>query len=216
MKIKTVRFFQVLIMAIPTLAYLWASATILNVKPSVIIRLKENNIHHEYVMEDKIFLYTMNSTATYDLGRVEYNSEVRSYGVYVKLNTTVKIDKKYYGVGLKDDKTTLELQEFSAWKVQKKESTNLPIATIITMFALIIIIFIYKRGLGWAKKYPKLSIWISLAVGTGVLFGINQVVSNMFWVFLIVLASWTGVCITENVFLDFKKDIELEKKKREV
>ena len=62
----------------------------------------------------------------------------------------------------------------------------------------------------WFKKRRRLGVFISLGVGTLVLYLINMVVDNLFMVFLIALVSWGVYCIEYLAMNGFKGDDELK------
>ena len=60
------------------------------------------------------------------------------------------------------------------------------------------------------KKRVRLAVFISLAVGTAILVGINLIVSNMLNVFIVALVSWTIYCIEYLVYQGLVKEDELK------
>jgi len=60
------------------------------------------------------------------------------------------------------------------------------------------------------KKRVRLSVFISLAVGTAILAGINLIVSNMLNVFIVALVSWGIYCIEYLVYKGLVKEDELK------
>ena len=200
-------------LALPILIYIWLSATLFNVNPKHTMELPKNNIHETYVEDDfRMFIYTSNASAKYN-GVVEFNTRVMQYGIYVRDGDTIKINKDFYGVGVNEDTNKLELVEFSAFKIGRKETIGFPMATIITIIAILIVVLVVKTKMQWAKKYRKLATWIALAFGTGILFVMNMIVSNIFYVFLIALISWTAYCFESLIFDGFDADKELDKTK---
>ena len=51
---------------------------------------------------------------------------------------------------------------------------------------------------------------MSLSLGTGILYGINLIVSNMFTVFWMSTILWVIVMIEDAVFLGLKKDSDVD------
>ena len=68
--------------------------------------------------------------------------------------------------------------------------------------------------MGFLKKYRRLSVLLSLLIGTLILYGIDLIVSNMLNVFLVALASWTVYCIEYLVAMGFDKEKRLEEKEK--
>lgn len=212
MKNKLVRLLQVSTMAIPILIYVWLSATIFNVKVDVIMEMTGTNIHQEhYVNEsDRMFIYTINANAKYIGGVVEFNSDVRQYGVYLKDGGVIKINKDFYGINYNEETKKLEMVEFSAFKISQKERVSLPIAVFISALTILIVVLVVGGKMKWFMKHKKLGVLMSLALGTGVLYGINLIVSNMFTVFWMSTILWVIVMIEDAVFLGLKKDSDVD------
>ena len=63
------------------------------------------------------------------------------------------------------------------------------------MFSVAIVALVVAGKMKWLKHRIRLSVFLSLGIGTLVLYGISTIVSNMFNVFLIALISWSVYCI---------------------
>lgn len=212
MKTKLVRLLQATTMTIPLLVYIWLSATLFNVKVDVVMEMTGTNIHQEHHYEElgRVFIYTINSDAKYIGGVVEFNSDVRQYGVYLKDGGVIKINKDFYGINYNEETKKLEMVEFSAFKISQKESVSFPVSVFISALTILIVVLVVGGKMKWFMKHKKLGVLISLSLGTVVLYGINLIVSNMFTVFWMSTILWVIVMIEDAVFLGLKKDSDVD------
>lgn len=191
----------------PFVTYLFLSATILNVETShTINKLGETEVL-AYEMEKSLFLYDDNNLLQFR-SLVYYNDEIGRFGIEVFEDDIIRIDKDYLVVA-KDDNGKLELGDVNVWKIAKKEGVSIPIAVFISGFAVLIVALIYGGKMKIFKKRVRLSVFISLAVGTAILAGINLIVSNMLNVFIVALVSWGIYCIEYLVYKGLVKEDEL-------
>lgn len=191
----------------PFVTYLFLSATILNVEAShTINKLGETEVL-AYEMEESLFLYDDNNLLQFR-SLVYYNDEIGYFGIEVFEDDIIRIDKDYLVVA-KDDNGKLELGDVNVWKIATKEGVSIPIAFFISGFAVLIVALIYGGKMEIFKKRVRLSVFISLAVGTVILAGINLIVSNMLNVFIVALVSWTIYCIEYLVYQGLVNEDEL-------
>lgn len=201
---------------LPTIIYLYLSATILNIQydyevwydKDVVVSVYE----WDYEEEPMLFYFSATREATFE-GVVEWNDTYKAYGMYLKEGDIIKENKKFRIVE-KVEGRELELVDINKFLIQTKESINLPVATIISIFAAVVVIMIKTGKMGFLKKYRRLSVFLSLLIGTLILYGIDMIVSNMLNVFLVALASWTVYCIEYLVAMGFDKDKRLEEKEK--
>lgn len=187
----------------PLIVYLFLSATILNVNATHFIRKLDDVEVLVYELEDTLFLYNEDNAFEYR-GLIKYLDEVGQYGLEVYENDIVKIDKKYFAISKVDDE--LKIVDINVWEISKRENTKLPIATLISAFAILIIVLIYAGKMDSLKDRKRLAVWLSLALGTAILYGINLIVSNMLNVFIVALVSWSIYCIEYLVQKGFIND----------
>lgn len=191
----------------PFVTYLFLSATILNVESShTINKLGETEVL-AYEMEKSLFLYDDNNLLQFR-SLVYYNDEIGHFGIEVFEDDIIRIDKDYLVVA-KDDNGKLELGDVNVWKIAKKEGVSIPIAFFISGFAVLIVALIYSGKMKIFKKRVRLSVFISLAVGTAILAVINLIVSNMLNVFIVALVSWGIYCIEYLVYKGLVNEDEL-------
>lgn len=188
---------------LPMSVYLFLSATILNVKADYNITLFDNAEIMDYELENSVFLYNLYDKIEFKGGVIKYLDKVDSYGVEVFEGDIVKINNDYFVLELKENK--LEFVDIDVWKLGRKESVNLPIALIISIVGAVIVGLIYAGKMQVFKKNKRLAVWVSLLLGTGILFLIDMIVSNMLNVFLVATVSWTIYCL-EYVVLNGVKD----------
>lgn len=192
---------------VPFVTYLFLSATILNVEAShTINKLGETEVL-AYEMEKSLFLYDDNNLLQFR-SLVYYNDEIGHFGIEVFEDDIIRIDKDYLVVA-KDDNGKLELGDVNVWKIATKEGVSIPISFFISVFAVLIVSLIYGGKMKIFKKRVRLSVFISLAVGTAILAGINLIVSNMLNVFIVALVSWAIYCIEYLVYQGLVKEDEL-------
>lgn len=190
------KIFNVVVLIVPTSVYLFLSATILNINIAHEIYVAKDNTTIEYVLdrEDSWFIYDTQDKAAFE-GMVEWNSNVRHYGVRVSNGQVVKIGKIYKGANINADTGELELLDIKKFGLVKKESTSLPIAAIISIIGFVLGGLIISGKMKWLKKRKRLGAWVSLGLMTGLLFVMNMIVSNLLNVFLIMFVSWSIYCI---------------------
>ena len=205
-------------MTIPLLVYIWLSATLFNVKVDVVMEMTGTNIHQEHHYEElgRVFIYTINSDAKYIGGVVEYNKEVKQYGVWLRDGQMIKINKDLYGVNFNEESKKIEMVEINAFKVVKEEGVSFPVATFISALAILVVILVVNGKMKWFMKHKKVGVLISLMLGTLILYGINLIVSNMFTVFLMSTILWIIVMIEDAVFLGLEKDKDLDDLKNDL
>ena len=201
---------------LPTIIYLYLSATILNIQYDYEVWYDKDVVvsAYEWDYEDEPMLFYFSATreATFE-GVIEWNDTYKAYGMYLKEGDIIKENKKFRIVE-KVEGRELELVDINKFAIQTKENISLPVATMISIFAAVVVIMIKTGKMGFLKKYRRLSVFLSLLIGTLILFGIDMIVSNMLNVFLVALASWAVYCIEYLVATGFDKDKRLEEKEK--
>lgn len=136
-----------------------------------------------FKIDDEYFIYTIDNKANYS-GYVRYDTDLGTYGILINDKDIIKIDKSYYSV-VKNILSDVKDKEVSA-----KKSWAIPFTVMVSLGAIGIVVLVIQGKMGWAKKYPRVAVLISLGVGTGILYIIDSVVGSILNVFLISLVSW--------------------------
>ena len=217
MKKKLYNILTSVTVVLPTVVYLYLSATILNIQYDYVATFDKDVVvsYYEwnYTEQPTLFYFSATREATFE-GDVEWNNTYKAYGLYLKEGDILKENKDFRIVERNADTRELELVDINKFAIQTKESINLPVATMISIFAAVVVIMIKTGKMGFLKKYRRLSVFLSLLIGTLILYGIDMIVSNMLNVFLVALASWTVYCIEYLVAMGFDKDKRLEEKEK--
>lgn len=189
-------------LVLPVSVFLILQATIFSIAPDYTIYNAEINDLNVYNLKDEYFIYSTTKTPNFS-GYVSYNVELDSYGIVVNEKDIIKVGKTFINYKLEDIKKI---------ETNNKKSWTVPLATFISIGALLIVLLVVKGKMGWAKKYPRVAVMISLTTGTTILFIINTIVVNILNVFLVATVSW-GIYLLEYMFVN-NKLTERERQKK--
>lgn len=197
---------------VPLPLYLFLSATLFNITPDYTIHAKIDTIS-VYQVEDEYFITSNDKMAIFD-GLVTYNEDYDTFGIYITSDNIVKIDGKYYSyVENSAEDKTMVLKDIKVFKIQEKQSLNIPIITIVSGISVFIVYLIIQGKMGWAKKYPRTAVLSALTTGTLILFIIDFIIGGMLNVFLVATVSWALYCLEFTVkenLLDKKDATKIE------
>lgn len=193
----------------PISIYLFLSATLFNIRVDHKVEIEKNAEVDVYINSDRVFIYKFDNKITF-YGRTQYHPSVRYYGIFLFEGDTIQVNKEIFVVEANEERTELVLNEISKFALNQKEGVSLPIAFILSGLGVLIVSLVVGGKMQWFKKRRRLGVFISLGVGTLVLYLINMVVANLFMVFLIALVSWGVYCIEYLAMNGFKGDDELK------
>lgn len=207
---KKVRLLQYATLIVPIITFIWLQATIFNINPTVVI--ESSTVDYVVVRKevDKVFYFSQGEQVKFKGGIVEWNSDIKRVGVYLKAGDTLKVNKDYFAIVLNEKTNELEVKDIDAFKLQTKETMVMPISVGITI-ALIISFFVIKHKMEWFKEHKKTSTWLALFITTVIMYGINTIVSDMLWTFVVLLISFTFYSIEEIVALGIIKEKDKDK-----
>lgn len=193
----------------PVSIYLFLSATLFNIRVDHKVEIEKNAEVDIVTHSDRLFIYKYDNNITF-YGTTKYDPTVRYYGIYLYQGETIQVNKDILVVEVNETQDGLILNEISKFALNKKESVSLPIAFVISGLGVLIVALVVGGKMKWFKKRKRLGVFISLGLGTLVLYLINMVVSNLFTVFLIALISWGVYCVEYLAANGFKGDDELQ------
>lgn len=109
-------------------------------------------------------------------------------------NSVIKINKDYYQyVDNKLEKQTIKL-------LKEKQGKTIPLSLLAIIIGGVIIgLIVYRKATKNNNKHWRVSVLVSLLVGTGLLFVLDLFISNIFYVFLTATISWV-VYMVEHYF----------------
>lgn len=209
MKKKTIyNIITTLTIVAPTLIYIILSATLFNIEYDYILYFKDE--YQEAIIDygDYLFYYSEDGGVDYT-GIISYNDEVNYYGINLYEGDIIKVDRGFVIIEMDEATNKLVINDIRAFSIQTTEKINLPVATFISLFAVLVVILIKTKKMDILKEYKRLSVFLSLTIGTAVLAGINLIVSNMLNVFIVALVSWTIYCLEYLMATTFDKDKKL-------
>jgi len=123
--------------------------------------------------------------ASYSGYLIPYGS---SYALYITKDDIVKVGSDYYmmynGVWSNLDDVPPPV-----------EKTNNMAVSIISIIAIGIVLLIIGGKMDLLKTHPRASAFVSLLIGTLVLYGISSVVNDMLNVFVVFTVEWGIYCI---------------------
>lgn len=210
MKKKTKLLFtilQSLTLALPLITYLILSATYFNIDNKYELKAKEYEV---VFYEENAFIYSNELDVEY-YGKVVYNEELNTFGFMLELEDIIKIDKHFLIFEIKEEK--LGLNDVKLLEKREQQGWKIPLAIFIGIGGTILIALIVFKKMDLIKKYKEWAVLLSLALGTGILYLIDLIVSNLLMVFLIATASWF-VFMIERGIVKFKNGNNITEEKK--
>jgi len=169
---------------LPLTVYLFLQATIFKITPDVrIYDLNEHLTVIEY--EDMYFIYNGLETK-YDGLVMYYNGQ---WGVVVDDKDVIKTNNGYFVV--RDG----VLENIKSELIRQEQSYILPITFFISLFGIGIVSLVVLNKMQLYKKYPRVSVLVSLTTGTGILYILNAVIGGILGVFMVATISWAVYCL---------------------
>lgn len=177
-------------LGLPMTLYLIFAMALNGVKVDYHIRYKDKT-YQEYTLDNgNIFIRDSFGNIEYVEGKITYNAYFDDYGIEIKNNEIIRINKDYYVIKL-DEKTNLnKLALMEKEDKAIKESGGWGLVVIVSLMTLGIIGLVISGKMKWKDKEPMLAVLLALVVGTIVLGFINLIVNSMFTTFLIATGSW--------------------------
>ena len=176
------KIITIVTLALPTTLYLFLSATLFNINADITIKhIKSADL---VIVED--FGYTTNQDAIFSGETIYQNGQ---YGFYISDDTIIKVDDGYYSY------IDNELVDIKRATLQKETSYRLPLAFIVSVIGIGIIALVVQKKMQVYKNYPRISVLVSLILGTLVLYLIDIIAGSLFIVFLIATISWAVYCV---------------------
>ena len=142
--------------------------------------------------------------ASYSGYLVPYNED---YALYIEDDDIVKIDNEYFTPYFNEETQAYEFTNFDDIPVEPQKTQRWMIS-VASLVALGIVALIIGGKMDVLKSHPRLSALITLGVMTAILYGLNSIISDMLWVFVIATGSWFAYCLeylVQNGLLTSKK-----------
>lgn len=179
---------------VPLPLYLLLMATLFNIKSDYIIYTTFENVevitYIDNGQEIETYFITTKNNATMD-GIVEFRDG--RYGIVIKEDDIIKIDKNYYSYIIRNEKR--ELVDIKKYELQKQQGYKIPLSFFISLLGVLIAVLIIQGKMQWQKKHPRLAAFIALLSVTVILFILDAIISNILGVFIVATASWGIYCL---------------------
>lgn len=117
---------------------------------------------------------------------------------------------------IKDEESSLySFEDYTGALFSEQLSTKLPLSIIVGIVAMLIIALIIGGKMDLLKKRPRLSVMVSLSLGTLILLMLETVVASMLGVFMVATATW-GAYVLEYVIYNKDKIFKAQPSESEV
>lgn len=208
MKKKTLfNLLAIATLTLPLTVYTFLMATFFRIKPDATVHGKI--VETETIeVEEKYYIIALEDYVTFD-GQVEKVGD--TWGLRFHLEDIVKYKDGFFRYTQKEGEE-LKWHDVSRLTFEKELSYKIPLSIIITAVGVLIVALIVSKKMEWHKKKPRLAVLLALITGTMVLLGLNAIISNLLWVFVIATLSW-GLYYIEYLIYENKiasKDAEDE------
>lgn len=213
------RVITILTLILPMPIYLIVSACILSITPDYI--LYEADTREWEVIEDSDYAFKISMTSIEGV-TIDGEVSIEDGHLYIPFIPEVTIfeirdgtmKSGYYQVSLDEaDFTIATWENHTNSLFQKQLSYKLPIGIIFGILAMVIVALVVTKKMNILKKRPRLSVMLSLGMGTLVLLILELIVSSMLGVFITATAMWAAYCIEYMVYN--RKTLFKSKEKKE-
>lgn len=185
---------------VPMPVYLLIMATFFSVKADYTVSGVDIADLSVFVADDEYYINSSDNAVIYD-GLVAYNVDLDNFVMIVDEGDIVRVGKKLYNLEFDDEVEEFRLIEIDVKKIKKEQKTKYDIS-IFGMIAIVIVALIIIKKMQLEKKYPRIAVMIALSLGTAILYGINTIVSDMLYVFVVATVSWAIYLIEYTVYFN--------------
>lgn len=183
------KILTIVTLILPMVSFILIS-TITNQTYDAEIYLYEESSVIDFNVEDNTF-YVSSENASYSGYIVPYNED---YAVLIEENEIVKIEREYYTPYF-----DTETQEYQLTNIKDipptPQKTNNWVISVASLVAIGLVALIIGGKMDVLKKHPRASAFVTLLVITLILWGLNSIISDMLYVFIVATGSWGGYCI---------------------
>ena len=193
-----------LTLAIPVPVYLIVMSCVFSITPNYTIAetslasVKENAVVEVVELEDdksinylKFDNTKLDYTISGDTVTIEDNFTILTFDD----STIILIkDEGYFKLTLSET-NVLTWNNYSKELIEKEMNYKIPISVTISLLAMVIIALLVFRKMDFAKKHPRLSVLLSLGLGTGILVVLETIITSMTDVFLVATLTWLAYCV---------------------
>lgn len=196
------------ILILPTSIYLFVVATIYGIEPDVITTNDTVNLLND---NDKYYV-RVEEGYKYSGGQIEYNDIYDVWVIRVREKDIIKVKGGFLQLAKNKETKNIELIEYDKKLLKKEENYKIPIAFFISAAGALIVGAIISGKMNWQKKHPRIAVFISLLLGTTILFIINFFIGGMLGIFITATISW-GI-YTIRYYITKYSDVEKEKQEK--
>lgn len=178
------------ILILPTSIYLFVVATIYGIEPDVITTNDTVNLLND---NDKYYI-RVEEGYKYSGGQIEYNDIYDIWVIRIKEKDIIKVKGGFLQVKKNQETKNIELIEYDKKLLKKEENYKIPIVFFISVAGsvagILIVGAIISGKMTWQKKHPRIAVFISLLLGSTILFIINFFIGGMLGIFITATISW--------------------------